>query len=75
MPRKPKHNAPMKRVQMYITDFQHAQLAYLSGDMELAIADHFRRAIDAYFELPHIRARLRRMPKDFSVGSGPADGE
>lgn len=63
MPRKSRYAEPMRRTQLYVTEEQSRKMAFLSQDSGVAVSEHMRRAIDSYLTLPHVRDRLRRMPK------------
>ena len=57
----------MRRTQLYVLPEQARKLEHLSEEMGLTVSEHYRRALEAYFVLPHIRDRLRRMPKQLDL--------
>ncbi len=57
----------MHRAQHYITQTQIENLSYLSEETGCGISEHLRRALDAYFTLPHIVQHLKRKPKQLDL--------
>jgi hypothetical protein len=57
----------MHRAQLYITQKQNENLAFLSQETGTTSSDHMRRALDAYFSLPHVVAHLKRKPKQLEL--------
>jgi hypothetical protein len=54
----PRKHEPMKRTQHYITQSQIGDLAFLSAETGYGVSEHLRRALDGYFDTPHIKAKL-----------------
>ena len=66
----PRKHQNMKRSQHYITMQQQDQLAFLSEETGYGVSEHLRRALDAYFTLPHVMAKLRKQPKQLELDFG-----
>lgn len=63
----PRKHEKMTRTQHYITKSQSDRLTYLSESSGYGISEHLRRALDAYFTLPHVTAEIRKMPKQLDL--------